>query len=449
MTQPASLTVSRLWPMLGELKPLKTPSQSASFVVEAVMPERVKVSAGKTGLVIPKTAFEAALEYLHTNEHYAGRPCVIGSANAPESAGPLCKAARLLPSGAYGQRNITYIVAILEQLGVVGINAKRPTSVWLTHRPVAVERERQAIEAFISSPQAIRLTASQQSFAQYIAALWLGSPGCFEHRYATSKHHAWLPWKKRGEGSDWWCLTLAQAAEHYSWPEKLAPNDFASIASRLRRALATNNDKAAQTACEEIFKWGGVARKPDDASLVWVQAQAAAKTLCRSILAGVKLLGPECDQPLHAFDGKRLLMNSAMTKIYAAADPHNIIIYDGRVGAALGLLVCRWLAANRQDVVPDDLGFRWGPNTMTATNKTLTRNPSRDGFEFVSLYSASTLATHQTEQWANLVRITSRILQQVLVLVVAQGQAVALLDLERALFMVGFDVRYRLAMVEP
>lgn len=447
MTQLAVQTVSSLWPMMGELGPLRTPSQRSSFGVESVTPERVKVAVGKSGLVISKAAFEAALEYLHANDHHAGNPCVIESDNDHEKSGPLCKAARLLPSGAYGQRNITYVLPILEKLGVVGISPKRPTCVWLTNRSKAVVADCLPSKRVIDGTHPGLLTSNQLAFANHLATLWVGAPGSFEHRYQTSKHHSWNPWKERDKGDDWWCLTLAQAAKHYSWPEKPAPDDFASIATRLRQALAAYDHSAAQTACEDIFNWGGVARKEDDASLVWVKAQAAANTLCHSILTAVELLRPESTASLKDFDGKNLLMNSAMTKIYAAADPDNIIIYDGRVGAALGLLTRRWLVSNRQGVVPADLAFRWGPNTKTANNKTETRDPSGDGFKFVSLYKASTLATNQTEYWAGLVRITNRILQKVLWVLVAQGRLVTLLDLERALFMVGYDVRYPLVTV--
>lgn len=442
MKQLAAQTVSSLWSMMGELGPLQTPSQSASFIVGSVTPERVKVSVGKTGLVVPKAAFEAALEYLHTNGHHAGNPCVIKSDNDHEKAGPLCKAARQLPSGTFGPRNITYVLPILQQLGVVEISPKRPTAVWLTSRPMAVGSARQVIKPVIDDLPEL-LTPNQLAFANHLGALWTGEPGSFEHRYQTSKHHSWKSWKQLAKGSDWWCLTLPQAVEHYSWPEKLAPDDFASIATRLRRALSTNDHMAAQTACLEIFNWGGVARKEDDASLVWVKAQAAANTLCSAILAAVERLRPGCNASLKAFDGKNLLMNSAMTKIYAAADPDNIIIYDGRVGAALGLLARCWLVKNGQCGVPSDLAFRWGPNTKTASNKTETRDPSRDGFEFVSLYKPSTLATNQTECWADLVRTTNRILQKVVLVLAAQGRVVNLLDLERALFMIGYDVRCR------
>ncbi|WP_168232074.1 hypothetical protein [Pseudomonas veronii] len=452
MTQLAAQTVLSGWAMLGDLGTLQTPSRRSEFIIDSVTLDRVKVAVGDTTLVIPKGAFEAVLEYLHLNDHHAGNPCAIKSDNDPEKSGPLCKVSRKLPTGTYGPRNITYVLPILERLGVVEISPKLPTAVWLTPKPVVVTAVSEPRQQVAEEIPARSLSLVQQAFAGYLAILWSGGPGSFEHRYPITKSRVWKPWTERiqPQSKDWWCLSLAQAAEHYSWPESKAPDDFASIAARLRAAVAANDCIAARTACLEIFKWGGVANKPNDASLLWVEAQAVEQTLCRSILHAVKLLRPTSDESLTAFDGTNLLMNSAMTKIYAAAAPDGIIIYDGRVGAALGLLARKWLDGIGQSVVPTDLAFRWGPNQKTSKNNVETRNPSQAGFEFVCLYKNSTAKQpHPAEAWAALVRITSRILQEVIRMLNAQGHDVTLLSLERALFMVGFDVRYPLVTATP
>lgn len=447
MTQWAAQTVSSVWAMLGELGTLQTPSRRSEFGVDSVMLDRVKVAVGDTTLVIPKTAFEAVLDYLHVNHHHPGNPCAIESNNGHKKAGPLCKVSRKLPTGSYGPRNITYVLPILERLGVVEISPKLPTTVWLTSRPVAVTTVSEPGQRVVEEIPAGSLSPAQQAFAEHLATLWSAGPGSFEHRYSITMNRVWKPWKERiqPQSKDWWCLSLAQAAEHYSWPESKAPDDFASIAARLRAALAANDCVTARTTCLEIFRWGGVANKSDDASLLWVEAQTAEHTLCRSILRAVELLRPTSDESLTAFDGTNLLMNSAMTKVYAAAAPDGIIIYDGRVGAALGFLARKWLDGIGQSVVPPDLAFRWGPNQKTPNNNVETRDPSRESFEFVCLYKKSTAKQpHQAEVWAGLVRITSRILQEVIRMLNAQGQGATLLSLERALFMVGFDVRYSL-----
>jgi hypothetical protein len=153
------------------------------------------------------------------------------------------------------------------------------------------------------------------------------------------------------------------------------------------------------------------------------------------------LLDRACADPLDDFNGKTLLMNSAMTKIYAAAAPDSLIIYDGRVGAALGLLARTWLLANAERTVPADLAFRWGPNTKTANQKDETRNPSRDLFIFTNLYTASSDIPARNREWAELVRMSSRLLWATGEILGAQGHTVTLSMLERSLFMLGYDVR--------
>jgi hypothetical protein len=443
MMQLAVQTVSSLWPRIGALGSLPTPSGFSAFAIANVTADHVELSVGTRNMVLSKAAFDSALIYLQLHGHYAVNPCAIKSNNDPKAAGPLCLATRVHLSGTYGPRNVTYVLPILQALGVVEINTKRPATVWLIGAQAAAT---EALDPLPDTPLAddfigALLTPGQMAFANYLSVLWTGTAGLFSHRYKVSKHHAWKSWKARNLGGEWWCQTLAQAAEHYSWPEKPAPHDFASIAAKLRAALAINDNVAARNACLAIFEWGGVARKADDASLLWINAQCEKGTLCGSILNAVKLLRPQSNQSLGEFDGKKLLMNSAMTKIYAAAAPGDIIIYDGRVGAALGLLVRRWLLANGQCAVPVDLAFRWGPNHKTKTNKTETRNPSQEEFIYVDLYTVSEKSAVRNAAWAELVRLSNRILQQTRALLACDGHDVQPAALERALFMVGYDVR--------
>lgn len=437
MNQQAVKTVASLWPQMSGIGPLGTPSRNTPFVLGQVSHDCVNVLTGKSGktrVMIPRRAFEAALGYLLQHRHHAGNPCVIAAADAPEKAGPLCQASRQLPSGKYGVRNITYVLPILQALGVVQINPQSPSSVWLV-KPLAVDAPVPCPDntAPAASDDAL-LTANQQAFADYLVSLWTGGAQVFEHRYTITHHRAWITWKALDKGNDWWCQGLSQAAAHYSWDEMPAPQDFASIASRLRTALAANDCADAHTACLQIFEWGDVGLNKDGEARNWLAAQVSEGTLCESILLAVELLQPHCRTSLTAFDGQRLLMNSAMTKLYAAADPHTIIIYDGRVGAALGLLARRWLEAQGQCSVASDLAFRWGGKR---DDPAATRDPSRDGFEFKKL--GYTSRTH-VMAWAELVRTSNRILQRVVIALGEQGTAVRLPDLERALFMVGYNV---------
>lgn len=438
MTQRVVQTISRAWSRMGELSRLRTPSQRSEYSVEGFADDRVIVLVASKRHVLLRSAFEAALNYLHQNSHGIENPCLIQSNNDPTLSGPLCCASRVTLSGAYGPRNINYVLPILQAFGVVDIRTSTPNAVWLV-TPLAAND--------LSLPTPIRpvekglLTPGQFDLAQYLGGLWTGAAGSFSHRYKVSRHHSWKDWRARHGTSDWWCQSLSQANEHYCWPEKVAPHDFASIAAGLRKSLAANDDAAALVACKAIFAWGGVARKADDASLLWVQSQAAAKTLCRSILKAVELLDRQSAASLKDFNGKTLLMNSAMTKIYAAAAPDSLIIYDGRVGAALGLLARTWLLVKAQRTVPADLAFRWGPNTKTEKQKDETRNPSQDLFVFTNLYTASSDIPARNREWAELVRMSSRLLWATGEILGAQGYTVTLSMLERSLFMLGYDVR--------
>ncbi|EJL99986.1 hypothetical protein PMI23_04851 [Pseudomonas sp. GM24] len=438
MTQRVVQTISRAWSRMGELSRLRTPSQRSEYIVEGFADDRVIVLVASKRHVLLRSAFEAALNYLHQHSHGIESPCLIKSNNDPALSGPLCRASRVTLSGAYGPRNINYVLPILQALGVVDIRTSTPNAVWLV-TPLA------ANDLSFSNP--VRrvgkglLTARQFDFAQYLSGLWTGAAGSFSHRYKVSRHHSWKDWRARHGASDWWCQSLSQANQHYCWREKAAPHDFASIAAELRKSLENNDEAAALVACKAIFAWGGVARKADDASLQWVELQAAAKTLCRSIRRAVKLLDRACADPLDDFNGKTLLMNSAMTKIYAAAAPDSLIIYDGRVGAALGLLARTWLLANAERTVPTDLAFRWGPNTKTANQKDETRNPSQDLFIFTNLYTTSSDIPARNREWAELVRMSSRLLWTTGKVLDAQSYTVTLSMLERSLFMLGYDVR--------
>lgn len=257
MTQRVVQTISRAWSRMGELSRLRTPSQRSEYIVEGFADDRVIVLVASKRHVLLRSAFEAALNYLHQHSHGIESPCLIKSNNDPTLSGPLCRASRVTLSGAYGTRNINYVLPILQALGVVDIRTSTPNAVWLV-TPLA------ANDLSFSNP--VRrvgkglLTARQFDFAQYLSGLWTGAAGSFSHRYKVSRHHSWKDWRARHGASDWWCQSLSQANQHYCWPEKAAPHDFASIAAELRKSLAANDDAAALVACKAIFAWGRSAK---------------------------------------------------------------------------------------------------------------------------------------------------------------------------------------------
>jgi hypothetical protein len=128
--------------------------------------------------------------------------------------------------------------------------------------------------------------------------------------------------------------------------------------------------------CLAILEWGELA----GVSSRWLREACTANTLRPKLKQAVALIRSGSD--FAQFDAENLVMNSGMTKIYAMAAPQDIIIYDGRVGAALGLLVRRSLG-NKSKAVPATLKFPWGPGRgQYIQRKHNLRNPSRYNFDF-------------------------------------------------------------------
>lgn len=302
------------------------------------------------------------------------------------------------------------------------------------------------------APNGHGLTAVQMDFANYLASLWFEPKGDpteaaegaakhhrWEHSYLISRHASWQPWRAMmGTATlcHWWCDSLQEAAARYSWTSNPSTPSFSMLSSALCTAVAMGNDSAAEAACLGIFKWGGVARRATDRSRVWVHQEASARTLCQNLSLAARTLQSNNKGSLGLFDGKTLLMNSAMTKVYAALDPSNVVMYDGRVGAALGLLVRNFLAKQSTRQIPTGLKFRWGPAPSAPQDR---RNPSNDDYSFASLYGGK----KANQVWAELVMDASSILIAVTRLINQDSkQSVSLNELEKALFMIGANVRY-------
>lgn len=307
------------------------------------------------------------------------------------------------------------------------------------------------------------LTPIQKDFAKFLANIWareensglIGLPNIsidscnsslahsvFFHQYKITKDRAWHMWKptnttgsqSQGHGYhqqrqvSWWCNSLGEAAIHYSW--RASPvGTFTSLATGLQAAMSANNQVATANICRDIFLWGGVAQKPTDPSRLWVDKHEKGNTLIKNIQDAVVLLTSGCTTPLSTFNGINLLMNSAMTKVYAAANPSSIIIYDGRVGAAFGLLTRLFLVAKGIHNVPSDLAFLWGPSRTNPSS----RDPSLASYKFKKL--------NGDYDRANIARIAGEILSENKNILSNLGITVQMHDLEKALFMIGYRVR--------
>jgi len=274
-------------------------------------------------------------------------------------------------------------------------------------------------------------------FADFIAERWRTG---YQHTYPITRHRAWNSWRARhgGQNLPWSCESLSQAAQHWCWTSAGGKFSFADLAQGLQNAIATGDESLAGQLCHDIYGWGGVALKPADRSRTWVRQASQKGELTKALRDAVSLLSPDSALPLDRFNDHDLLMTSATTKLYAAATAAgNVAIYDGRVGAGLGLLARQFLEVRRIDRVPDVLHFLWGPPRTAAQARARTRDPSTACHAFRQLPNGA--RSHRIR--AELSRRTNVLFQAVTDRLGQRQTPVTFLELERALFMIGYCVR--------
>lgn len=180
---------------------------------------------------------------------------------------------------------------------------------------------------------------------------WLGErldrPGSFRHEYSFRKL-----------GLAWDCDSLHSAFGSYRWPlfgDKTSFRDneaqLKNLQDRLRRALREEDTGETVETCKEIIHWGRVS----GGNRGWIEVNR--QSLVKMLKADGALIQQapseaELRARLHRF-------NSGFAKIHALY-LEDFIIYDGRVGAALGELVGRWALKEGLEAIPELLRFPWG-----------------------------------------------------------------------------------------
>lgn len=129
----AKQKIAGVWSQIVAPRALATPSKRKPFkVVSNTSSEiTIEVGAGKNLLVVSRENFESTIDYLNMHDHGPDRPCRIEANADPVKAGPLCLACRKTSAGDYGPRLITYVLPILADVGVVGLNGDAPAATWL------------------------------------------------------------------------------------------------------------------------------------------------------------------------------------------------------------------------------------------------------------------------------------------------------------------------------
>jgi hypothetical protein len=203
-------------------------------------------------------------------------------------------------------------------------------------------------------------------------------------RKKTKQFHQWTALSNRAapkKGVLWECTSVYCAYENYYWKTNdplnnkvitsLSENESCldALKKRLHDAIKTNDADQCLDTCEKILQWGGVERYKV-ATLIRSRLGKALPSYLQAICTFLSNQNLTTDCIFNFNDGNEnyeLEVDSGTTKIYSLLAP-NWIIYDGRVGAALGFLVNKW-ANEEKTVIPDVLKFSWGyeqrrnPNT--------------------------------------------------------------------------------------
>lgn len=127
-------------------------------------------------------------------------------------------------------------------------------------------------------------------FAIYLASKWYGD---LRHSYQITKHRAWNTWRNKfGSLTEahtrWYCGNLKEAFERYSWTVDQDAQPIDDIRFQLVKSINSKSIDNVRGACEEVFKWGGVAKNSDDRSRKWIQESG--KNLPELISSAVVLL---------------------------------------------------------------------------------------------------------------------------------------------------------------
>lgn len=226
------------------------------------------------------------------------------------------------------------------------------------------------------------------------------APEPFSHSYDVE------PRGRSNSKKKWRCNSIYNAFEQYEWRFSYQDSDTGKkikgstyseseaalndLQKRLIFAVASGDNDSCFNVCSMILKWGGVlgSEKKGNKKILLEMRDNLACYLAkaRDYFNGDSELVSRYQVVLGS--GKtNLVMNAGFTKIYSLLC-NEFIIYDGRVGAALGRLVVGFMQSQSEKKyteIPDGLDFYYG----NAKNNKVNRNPSVGSYKFKGLSASS------------------------------------------------------------
>ena len=208
--------------------------------------------------------------------------------------------------------------------------------------------------------------ADVAGFARYLADVVHGAPGTLIQRYRPRKAD------ERHREVDVTCF--ADAVSSFLHAGRTLPETIELLAwtsEALRDAVHRDDVGETLARAVDIIAWGGVS---NDATAKCLVRRHDAGALPRDVASASRALLSDDDAEAASFrDNVLLRSDAAMARVHAAADPR-IVVYDDRVGAALGRLVREYLVLAGRTHAPGTLAF------MSGTERR--RNPSEGAIRF-------------------------------------------------------------------
>ena len=259
---------------------------------------------------------------------------------------------------------------------------------------------------------------------------------------AHSFDHAY---RMRRPVRDWHCDSLYAAYGNYTWPfwyehpvdnAKItgrsyqdSQNALAALSQGLRASIAQSDHAACRRYCRSVLQWGGVLFHNDQ------RLARLGEGICRYFQDARERFA--ADLPYDQYYDKALMMNAGFTKLYSLS-MDNFIIYDGRVGAALGLLARLYCRERELNEVPDTLAFAWGKGRSARSCSAVKnrRDPSDNLYVFPQLSNPKRHTEHNVKaNW-----LLQGILNDTTSRFSLLAPASRMRALEAALFMIGYCV---------
>jgi hypothetical protein len=240
----------------------------------------------------------------------------------------------------------------------------------------------------------------------------------------------------------WDCHSIFNAYEKYNWSFKCTLPELGAcrgqsfedskrvmtnISKGLKDSMESKNNKGVLQYGMSVLEWGGVKRNNDKRLLSFGD-----NLVVYFEIANAKLNPSTTHLGL---DFRGIEMNAGFTKIYSLL-LDDFVIYDSRVGAALGWLVRLFLTENGIPDIPEALNFAYGKArpTVQEGKGPNRRDPSNANYHFKAL-------TNNAPKHIKYNTMANWLLKEVADNSIFSQTDQPIRSLEAALFMIGYAVR--------